>query len=148
MAGKGPGKRAWGKVAPAKNVSLLSVMSEQVYVVFRGVLASPHVTSWAEILLPQLATNLQTQPSKYTAKPHILAELKSMGFSQERIDTAAMKTGYKNTTKGKERKREEERVGGKKQNYHAREENCGRKERRLTEIRIREVADFWERSPV
>mmetsp|Transcript_31854 Transcript_31854/g.55945 ORF Transcript_31854/g.55945 Transcript_31854/m.55945 type:complete len:424 (+) Transcript_31854:38-1309(+) len=70
-------RKGWGSKPTAnKNVSLLSVMSEQ--------LASNLENGETSSLAPQ-------------AKPHILHELKGMGFTAERITTAALATGNMQT---------------------------------------------------
>mmetsp|Transcript_3233 Transcript_3233/g.4955 ORF Transcript_3233/g.4955 Transcript_3233/m.4955 type:complete len:151 (+) Transcript_3233:83-535(+) len=77
---KSPGRRAWGAIAPKQNVSLLNIMSEQLATeIQKGGDGNPKNTSPA------------------TASPHIMQELKAMGFSSTRINTAALATGNRRT---------------------------------------------------
>mmetsp|Transcript_37283 Transcript_37283/g.72269 ORF Transcript_37283/g.72269 Transcript_37283/m.72269 type:complete len:430 (-) Transcript_37283:91-1380(-) len=66
-------KTVWGAPKSKKNVSLLAVMSEQ--------------------LASKLDKDPVHGPSAQQARPHIAAELKTMGFSVDRINTAALATG-------------------------------------------------------
>mmetsp|Transcript_27544 Transcript_27544/g.38279 ORF Transcript_27544/g.38279 Transcript_27544/m.38279 type:complete len:439 (-) Transcript_27544:78-1394(-) len=81
MSGKSPGNRAWGVIAPKKPVSFSSVMSEQL---------ASNIEAGHEGRDPR-------ESYANTARPHILAELKLMGFSSSRIEVAALATGNMRT---------------------------------------------------
>mmetsp|Transcript_25921 Transcript_25921/g.62444 ORF Transcript_25921/g.62444 Transcript_25921/m.62444 type:complete len:410 (-) Transcript_25921:220-1449(-) len=82
----------WGKVAPAKNVSLLSVMSEQLA---SDIETSPcdYSSGGRKVGTRRRARITPDNVYRNEARPHIMEELKGMGFSPERITIAALATG-------------------------------------------------------